>query len=178
MRGSIGRMASGKPMAYDICHEVEVSSRVNFWDDNGIQIRRLQLDAAIISHVCSGTMSFRSLTTSVKSSKARPLSTALMRTACSRIPAGRGWSRNWRRLVRASAFLAGVTESSRSYATQSTLSERDLSRNFFDELGTGRASIEGGSLGIAASLPYNNARRMIVVVMARQQEHPGRLESG
>lgn len=37
---------------------------------------------------------------------------------------------------RASAFLCGVTLSSRSYATQSAARERDLSRNRWDEPGT------------------------------------------
>lgn len=53
-------------------------------------------------------------TTSVRSARARPLSTELMRTARSRMPEGAGWSRALRTRERASAFLCGVTLSSRS----------------------------------------------------------------
>lgn len=54
------------------------------------------------------------LTTSDKSANASPLSTELMRTARSRMVGGAGWSRACRTRRRASAFLCGVTLSSRS----------------------------------------------------------------
>lgn len=55
-----------------------------------------------------------SLTTSVKSPNASPLSTELIRTARSRIPGGAAWSIALRTSERASAFMCGVTLSSRS----------------------------------------------------------------
>ena len=48
-------------MAYDICNEVKVGSRVNLWDDNGIQIRRLQLHSSIISDVFTRRYVFSNL---------------------------------------------------------------------------------------------------------------------
>lgn len=53
-------------------------------------------------------------TTSVRSPRASPLSTELIRTARSRIPCGAGSSSALRTRDRASAFLCGVTLSSRS----------------------------------------------------------------
>lgn len=75
-------------------------------------------------------------TSSARSSSAKPLSTALIRTACSFMPADLGNARIARRFWRASAFMFMETESSRSYVTQSTVKPRDLSNIFRDELGT------------------------------------------
>lgn len=76
-------------------------------------------------------------TTSVRSSNAYPLSTEFMRTACSLMLGARSRDKMSTRLLRASAFLPGVTESSRSYAMVSTLIPRDFSRKRIDEPGTG-----------------------------------------
>jgi hypothetical protein len=76
------------------------------------------------------------LTTSVKSCNAYPLSTALIRTACSRMLSAFGCIRKSLTANRASCFECGATESSRSYATKSTLSERDLFSIFWEEPGT------------------------------------------
>ena len=76
------------------------------------------------------------LTTSVKSPNARPLLTELMRTARSRNPGGISWSNALRTKKRASFFRCSATLSSRSYATQSTAKERDLSRKRCEDPGT------------------------------------------
>lgn len=76
------------------------------------------------------------LTTSVKSFSANPLSTELMRTARSLIPSGLGSWRKSRSVDLASAFRSGVTESSKSYATVSTLKPLDLSKNLLEDPGT------------------------------------------
>lgn len=78
------------------------------------------------------------LTTSTKSSKAYFVSTLLILTATSPTSDGREPSRNLRRAIRASGFLLGVTESSRSYAMVSTLRFRVFSRNRDDDEGTSR----------------------------------------
>lgn len=92
------------------------------------------------------------LTTSVKSPNASPLSTELIRTARSRIPSGAGWSSALRTSERASAFLCGVTLSSRSYATQSAVRERDLSIKRWEEPGTVRLVSIGALLRMRCSV--------------------------
>ena len=60
----------------------------------------------------------------------------LIRAPSSRIPSGLGPSRNDLNALRASGFFVGVTESSRSYVTWSTVSPLDFSRNLEEDAGT------------------------------------------
>jgi hypothetical protein len=85
-------------------------------------------------------------TTSVRSSKAYFVSQLLILTANSPTSDGREPSRNLRRAIRASGFLLGVTESSRSYAMVSTLRFRVFSRKRDDEEGTSDSQIETTTL--------------------------------
>lgn len=72
----------------------------------------------------------------MRSDRANPLPTELIRTARSLIPDGAGWSSAFLTSERASGFLDGVTLSSRSYATQSTDKVRDLSSMRWEDPGT------------------------------------------
>lgn len=75
-------------------------------------------------------------TTLVKSCNAYPLSTALIRTACSLMLVALGCPRKSVTAERASCFKCDDTESSRSYTAKSTFSERDLFNIFRDDPGT------------------------------------------
>jgi hypothetical protein len=74
------------------------------------------------------------------SASARPDDTAFIRTLISLMLGGLSCERNLRILARAAGFWEGVTESSRSYETVSTVRLRDLSRNFGEEEGTALVS--------------------------------------
>ncbi len=78
----------------------------------------------------------RKHTTAARSSASRPLPTALMRTAHSFIPDALGWFKKWRMFALAWALLIIVTESSRSYATESTARPLVFSSILRDEPGT------------------------------------------
>lgn len=79
------------------------------------------------------------LTTSVRSSSAYFVSTLLILTAISPTCSGLGPARNFRKAIRASGFLPGVTESSRSYEMLSTLRFRVFSKNREEDAGTEEA---------------------------------------
>lgn len=125
-------------MSDDIADEGEIRRRVDFWDNESRQVGGLQLVASLSTPATTTPQQpvQGALTTSLRSPKASPLSTELILTARSRMCEGAGWSMARRTRMRASAFLCGVTLSSRSYATQSAARERDLSRNFWDDPGT------------------------------------------
>lgn len=84
-------------------------------------------------------------TTSVRSSSAYFVSTLLILTAISPTCSGLALSRNFRKAIRASGFLPGVTESSRSYEMLSTLRFRVFSRNREEDAGTEVVGLEEGS---------------------------------
>jgi hypothetical protein len=93
--------------------------------------------SAALSHLGSMIASkYSPLSTSVKSSRARPVSTLFIRTHISLMPEGRCLFRMSRRFERASDFMCGATLSSRSYVTLSACIAKDFSSIFFDEDGT------------------------------------------
>jgi len=90
--------------------------------EGGFQLRLGSVSASV--QKCSIYQNV--LTTLVKSCNAYPLSTALMRTACSLKLVALGLRRRSVTALRASSFKCGDKESSRSYTAKSTFNARDL----------------------------------------------------